>query len=140
MERSEDWAGGRRPVRILLIEDDQEVAMLYCLALGRRGYEVTMAADGEEGLELAVALIPDLVLLDIRLPKLTGIQVLQFLRARPTTRNIPVVVLSNHDADELQHRGLELGAVEWLVKVQTTPVELIRWVDEWSNRGSDSSG
>jgi DNA-binding response OmpR family regulator len=123
---------GNQALRILLIEDDRAVSDLYRKGLTDRGYDVIVARDGEEGLELALGLLPDLVLLDVRLPRLTGLQVLQFLRTRPQTHNTPVVVLSNYDADELQRRGFELGALEWLLKVRTTPADLIAWVDAWA--------
>jgi DNA-binding response OmpR family regulator len=134
MAEVEDGRVGGRPLRILLIEDDRDVAELYRLGLDQRGYQVILARDGEEGLELAMALAPDLLLLDVRLPKLTGFQVLQHLRSRPQTRHIPVVVLSNYDAEELQQQGLELGAMEWLVKVRTTPADLIRFVEHWAGQ------
>jgi CheY-like chemotaxis protein len=132
MAEADERTGGGRQARILLVEDDPDVAELYRFGLSQRGYEVTVARDGQEGLELAMALVPDLVLLDFRLPKLTGFQVLQHLRARPQTRHVPVVILSNYDAEELQQQGFELGAMEWLMKVKTSPSDLIRFVEHWS--------
>jgi CheY-like chemotaxis protein len=126
--------------RILLIEDDRDLADLYRIGLCQRGYYVSVAHDGEEGLELAVGLVPDLILLDIRLPRLSGLQLLQFLRSRPQTRSIPAVVVSNYDADELQRRGFDLGALEWLLKVNTTPADLIAWVDHWAEESAAVSG
>lgn len=136
MAVARDGVAGNRTLRILLIEDDRDVAELYRKGLGQRGYDVSIARDGEEGLDMATGMLPDLVLLDVRLPKRTGLQVLQVLRARPHTANIPVVVLSNYDADELQRRGFELGALEWLVKVRTTPADLIAWVDHWAEENA----
>jgi CheY-like chemotaxis protein len=74
---------------------------------------------------------PDIIFLDIRLPKMDGFAVLEGLRGSETTRHIPVVILSNYGERELVERGLKLGALEYLIKSQTTPANLSRGVEGW---------
>ena len=118
-------------VRVLFIEDDPTVAQMYKLKLELDGYQVTMAKDGEEGLQLASEVRPDIIFLDIRLPKMDGFAVLERLRGNEQTRHIPVVILSNYGERELVERGLKLGALEYLIKSQTTPANLSRGVEGW---------
>jgi CheY-like chemotaxis protein len=118
-------------VRVLFIEDDPTVAQMYKLKLELDGYQVTMAKDGEEGLQLANDVRPDIIFLDIRLPKMDGFAVLERLRGNEQTRHIPVVILSNYGERELVERGLKLGALEYLIKSQTTPANLSRGVEGW---------
>jgi len=116
--------------RVLLVEDDVSVAQMYRLKLELDGYTVDIAADGLAALEKARTL-PDIIFLDIRLPKLDGIGVLEKLRADPLTARIPVVILSNWNEKELVERGLQLGALDHLVKSQTTPTKLSRRLQDW---------
>jgi DNA-binding response OmpR family regulator len=118
-------------IRVLFVEDDPTVAQMYRLKLELDGYQVIMAKDGEEGLRLAGEVSPDIVFLDIRLPKVDGFAVLEGLRKREQTRNVPVVILSNYGERELVDRGLKLGALDYLIKSQTTPANLSRGVEHW---------
>jgi len=118
-------------IRVLFVEDDPTVAQMYRLKLELDGYQVIMAKDGEEGLRLANEVDPDIVFLDIRLPKVDGFAVLEGLRAYDRTKNVPVVILSNYGEQELVDRGLKLGALEYLIKSQTTPANLSRGVENW---------
>lgn len=118
-------------IRVLFVEDDPTVAQMYRLKLELDGYQVIMAKDGEEGLRLADEIEPDIIFLDIRLPKVDGFAVLEGLRSREETRNVPVVILSNYGEQELVERGLKLGALEYLIKSQTTPANLSRGVEGW---------
>jgi len=118
-------------IRVLFVEDDPTVAQMYRLKLELDGYQVIMAKDGEEGLRLAREVNPDIVFLDIRLPKVDGFSVLEGLRATDRTRHVPVVILSNYGEQDLVDRGLRLGALEYLIKSQTTPAHLSRGVENW---------
>jgi DNA-binding response OmpR family regulator len=118
-------------IHVLFIEDDPTVAQMYRLKLELDGYQVTMAKDGEEGMRLAGELKPDIIFLDIRLPKKDGFSVLEALRGADPTRDIPVVILSNYGERELIDRGLKLGAQDYLIKSQTTPAALSRGVEGW---------
>src|SRR5690242_13328536 len=106
-------------LRVLLIEDDDAWADMYRARLTADGYTVTVASDGQQGLELARGEVPDLIYLDLRLPTKDGFEVLEQLRAAPPTATIPVIILSNYGEPELRARGLALGALEFLVKSDT---------------------
>ena len=121
-------------VKVLLIEDDAAAAEMYRLRLVADGYTVVIGRDGEEGLRMASDEAPDFIYLDLRLPGLDGFEVLERLRAQPGTTHIPVIILTNYGEPELRERGLKLGALEFLVKAETTPAELSNRVDQ--SRGS----
>lgn len=121
----------REDLRVLFVEDDPTVAQLYKLKLELDGYRVDVASDGELALEMARRSLPDIIFLDIRLPKLDGIAVLEALRADPMTSAVPVVILSNHDEKELVDRGAKLGALDHLIKSQTTPAKLAGGLGGW---------
>ena len=118
-------------VKVLFIEDDPAVAEMYKLKLELDGYTVTVARDGEEGLQMATDSPPDIIFLDTRLPKMDGFAVLERLRSAERTAGVPVIILSNYGERELVDRGLKLGALEYLIKSQTTPANLSRGVEGW---------
>jgi DNA-binding response OmpR family regulator len=119
---------------VLLVEDDRGILEMYELKLTLDGYRVVTAADGDEGIALARAAKPDIIFLDVRLPKKDGFEVLTQLRADPTTADIPVIILSNYGDDELVDRGLRLGAKEYLLKMNVTPAHIAHGIDEWLGR------
>jgi DNA-binding response OmpR family regulator len=114
----------REGVQVLLVEDDATLATMHRVRLEMDGYGVVVATDGEAGLRLAGELLPDLVILDYRLPRLDGAGVLRALRADERTRDLVVVVLSAFDDPRLMAEGLSLGAADWLVKSRVTPAQL----------------
>ena len=118
-------------MRVLFVEDDSSVAQMYKLKLELDGYDVEVASDGEKALEMARRAAPDIIFLDIRLPKLDGFGVLEALRKDPKTANLPVVILSNHSEKQLVERGLRLGALDYLIKTQTTPARLSSGLETW---------
>jgi CheY-like chemotaxis protein len=118
-------------VRVLFVEDDPAVAHMYKLKLELDGYAVDLAGDGVQAVEMAMGNPPDIIFLDIRLPKMDGLGVLEALRKDERTREVPVVILSNYSERELVDRGLRLGALEYLVKSQTTPARVAGGVASW---------
>jgi CheY-like chemotaxis protein len=118
-------------VRVLFVEDDASVAQMYRLKLELDGYVVDVAADGLVALEKARTIQPDIIFLDIRLPKLDGLGVLEALREDDSTALIPVVILSNSNEKELVERGARLGALDHLIKSQTTPTKLSQRLTDW---------
>ena len=118
-------------VRVLFVEDDASVAQMYRLKLELDGYTVDVAGDGLAALEKARTTAPDIIFLDIRLPKLDGLGVLEALRGDPSTAQIPVVILSNWNERELVERGVSLGALDHLIKSQTTPARLSQRLKDW---------
>ena len=118
-------------VRVLFVEDDASVAQMYRLKLELDGYTVDVAGDGLSALERARSEHPDIIFLDIGLPKLDGLSVLEQLRADLATAGIPVVILSNWNEKELVERGISLGALDHLIKSQTTPARLSQRLAGW---------
>jgi CheY-like chemotaxis protein len=118
-------------IDVLLVEDDPAVLEMYRMKLSLDGYRVNVAVDGEEGLVRARELLPDIIFLDIRLPKKDGFEVLQALRQDPETAAIPVIMLTNYGEKDLVERGLKLGAHEFLIKAHTTPSSLSEGIGEW---------
>ena len=116
-------------VKVLLIEDDVAAAEMYRLRLVADGYSVVIGRDGQEGLRMAADETPDFIYLDLRLPGLDGFEVLERLRAGAETRHIPVIILTNYGEPEWQERGMKLGALEFLVKADTTPAQLSESVE-----------
>jgi DNA-binding response OmpR family regulator len=118
-------AGGeRRKARVLLIEDDLAIALMYQLQLATDGYDVELATDGVSGLRQVQEDPPDLVLLDIRLPRLAGLDVLRAIALDPRAAGLPVLILSNYGEPAVVREGLQLGARDYLIKSQTTPLQL----------------
>ncbi|GAV32076.1 response regulators consisting of a CheY-like receiver domain and a winged-helix DNA-binding domain [Coriobacteriaceae bacterium EMTCatB1] len=102
--------------RILIADDNMQIRMLVKAALRQLDCEIVEAVDGEEALERAVAEPPDLLLLDVTMPKLDGFEVLEFLRKRPSTADIKVVMLTTAAQKTDLQRGVELGCDEYVVK------------------------
>ncbi len=102
-----------RPVRVLVVEDDDAISQVLQRSLRMEGYDVKLAADGFAALDEAHAFLPDLVILDLGLPKLDGIEVAKTLRQ---TDDVPILVLTARDAVESRVEGLDAGADDYLVK------------------------
>jgi DNA-binding response OmpR family regulator len=117
--------------KILLVDDDALLVRMYQKKLENDGYEVATADDGDVALTLVGEFKPDLILLDIMMPKVNGLQVLTKLKENKETSNIPVILLTNvGSSDEDVNRGLELGAVAYLVKAGNRPVVVVEKVKE----------
>lgn len=110
--------------RILLIEDDKFLRRACEVGLKKRGFTVLTAVDGEEGLRRARSELPDLILLDMIMPRLSGMQALQELKKDEQTRGIPVVVLSNSSVEADRQKAQELGAIGYLIKASLSLREL----------------
>jgi len=119
------------PLNILLVEDEVILAEMYRIRLEREGYRVRVAADGPSGPQQAIDAVPDLLLLDLRLPGFDGFQLLHELRQRETTENVPTIVLSNYDSEDVLARGRQLRVLAHLVKSQMPPGRLCEWIQEW---------
>jgi len=119
-------------VRVLLVEDDSALAQMYRVKLEKDGYTVRVVGDGEQALSVLDQDLPDLIFLDIRLPRMDGLTFLERLRASQRTKNVPVVIVSNYSEQELVSRGLQLGALDYLIKSQTTPGRLSQGVRFWT--------
>lgn len=102
--------------RILVAEDERDIRELIGFTLRHHGHEVLTASNGEDALAIALRELPDLVLLDIRMPRLTGYDVCRRLRAEPTTQLIPVAFLSAKGQDSEVQAGMDAGATDYILK------------------------
>lgn len=130
-EVTKSSVGERGATRVLLVEDDRSVAQMYRLKLELDGYLVDVATDGDMAVEMAKRDLPDIIFLDIRLPKLDGFGVLEALRANPKTKKTRVVILSNYSRREMADRVAKLGVLDHLVKTDTTPAKLTAGLERW---------
>ncbi|HEV2381879.1 MAG TPA: response regulator [Terriglobia bacterium] len=116
--------------RILLAEDDRFLRKAAGAMLRRQGFTVLTAEDGEEALRVARAETPDLILLDLIMPKMQGFEVLKALKSDPQTSPIPVVILSNLGQESDSKAAREMGALDYWVKANLALEELVRRVEE----------
>jgi CheY-like chemotaxis protein len=116
--------------RVLLAEDSRFLRKAAGAMLRRQGFTVLTAEDGEETLRLARAEIPDLILLDLIMPKMQGFEVLKALKSDPQTSPIPVVILSNLGQESDSKTAREMGALDYWVKANLELEELVRRIEE----------
>lgn len=119
---------------IVIIEDDQTAASYYATLFRGNGYHVEVANDGVSGVDLCTRVQPQVILLDVMMPRQNGILVLQTLRASDETKSTPVVVMSNFSEPTLIKRALQLGALEYVIKTQVEGPALLNAVPRWMNR------
>ena len=117
----------------MFVDDDNFLRKVYQSELGERGYEVILAANGQEGLDKAKENDPDLIILDMIMPEKNGFEVLTELRSDPTTANIPVIILSNLGQEDDIKKGLDLGAVDYLVKDNITLAIIVDKISQYLN-------
>ena len=100
----------------ILIVDDEKMNILALAHYLKEQYEIIVATDGETGLEAAEKHLPDLILLDIIMPEMNGYDVIQKLKCSEVTRNIPVIFITGLNSQENEEKGLELGAIDFIIK------------------------
>jgi DNA-binding response OmpR family regulator len=115
---------------VLVVEDDVFLAQLLTNRLERAGLNVVRAGDGEEALRVLKSTKPDLILLDIILPKKSGFEVMEEIQKDPMLKSAPIVIISNLGQDEDVARGKQLGAIEYYVKAQTSIDDLVGKIQE----------
>lgn len=116
--------------KILLVEDEPIARTVYQNRLAREGFEISFAEDGEQALALLSKTPPDLVTLDLMLPKVNGAEVLKHIRSNDQLKNLPVLVISNAYMTELSQKAMESGATRCLSKTECTPAKLVENVRE----------
>ncbi len=116
--------------RVIYIEDEQEMIDLVRLILGRKGFEVTGAGGGREGLNLVKRMLPDLVLLDLMMPDMDGWDVYQQMKAEEATRQIPVIVITAKAQSIDKVLGLHIAKVDDYISKPFSPQELVDSVDK----------
>ena len=117
--------GDKDKLVILLIEDDPFLLSMYATKFELENFKVISADDGEKGLKFALSSSPDVILLDILMPKMNGFEVLEKLKANEKTNKIPVILLTNLNQKDEIERGLSLGADDYLIKAHFMPSEVV---------------
>lgn len=115
--------------KILVAEDDTYLANAYRVKLGKAGFEVKNVFDGQEAINILQTFIPDLIILDIVIPKKDGFTILQELKANEKWKNIPIILISNLGQKEDREKGMQLGATEFFVKTDFSLNDLIQKIN-----------
>jgi DNA-binding response OmpR family regulator len=112
--------------KILLVEDDVNLRDIYAARFAAEGYQVITASDGEEALASAVKERPDLIILDVMMPKISGFDVLDILRSTPETKATKIIMMTALSQDTDRERGEALGATQYLIKSQVTLEDVVQ--------------
>lgn len=116
------------PTQILIVEDEPMLADMYATKFSMEGFAVEKGSDGVEALAKARAVKPDIILLDIIMPKLDGFSVLKELKADANLKSVPVILLTNLGQDDDVRKGKKLGADDYFVKANHSPQEIVEKV------------
>ena len=119
---------------ILIVDDDKTLLELYERMFGAHGVEAVIAKDGQEGIEMVRSHRPDFVILDIRMPKVDGIRVLEMIRKEEGLKDTPVLILTNYGEEEYREATKKLGIVDFVVKTDIDPTALVRRVVDLISR------
>lgn len=122
--------GANAPL-ILIVEDDPSLAKMYAIKFKNEGFRVSVAGDGAAGLQLAAQEHPSLILLDMMLPKYSGIEFLEQLQQHLKSINMPILALSNLTEKQEADRALKLGVREYLAKAMNTPEQVVEKVKKY---------
>lgn len=126
--------------KILVVDDEPSIVRLMEFILARQGHEMLVAVNGEEALQAVKTHCPDLVLLDIMMPRIDGYEVARTLRADPATAQLPIIMLSAKAQEEDIQKGIDVGVNEYITK-PFSPEQLVHVVTEYLNRlnGTESA-
>ena len=111
--------------KVLIAEDDKFISEVYVTKLVSEGYEVFLAENGDKALKIAKSEVPDLILLDIFMPNMNGVEVLKKMRTDPDLKNVDVIVLTNANEKDFVKQALDEGALDYLIKSHYTPDEVV---------------
>ena len=117
-------------IKVVIIEDDSSISQMYKFKLELQGFNVKLAVNGQDGLELIEASMPDLILLDLKMPVMNGDEMLEKLRATEWGSNIKVIVLTNISKDEAPPRLRLLNVDRYIVKAHHTPKQVVEIIEE----------
>jgi len=120
--------------KILLIEDDKDQILMYQTKFELEGYTFTAAESGAKGLEMAAREKPDIILIDILMDKMDGIEVLENLKKNQKTKDIPAVIVTNLDKQEMAKKAMELGALDFIVKSKIPLREMMSRIERYLKR------
>ncbi len=116
--------------KIMLVEDDKSLREIYGIRLMAEGYEIKSAGDGEEALAMAIKEKPDLIISDVMMPKISGFDMLDILRATPETKDLKIIMMTALSSEDQRARGESLGANRYLVKSQVGIEDVVRTVHD----------
>lgn len=120
-------------IKVLIVEDDNFLLSMYSTKLKKDNFQVVMAEDGEKGVKQATQEKPDIILLDIVLPKKDGFEVLKELKSQEETKDIPVLLLTNLSQQEDTKKAFSLGAEDYLIKAHFMPSEVVKKVKKYTS-------
>ncbi len=118
-------ADAQKKNKILLVEDDESLASVYIERFEAEGFDVRHVANGEEALTNAIEYKPDLILLDVMMPKISGFDVLDILRNTPETANVRIIMLTALSQEKDKERAKEMGVDDYLVKSQVVIADVV---------------
>jgi CheY-like chemotaxis protein len=113
---------------IAIIEDDQAIAQMYRMKFESEGFSIEVAADGKSGLKMVSNHMPDLILLDVRMPEMNGAEALKHIRKLPGGQDVPVIVLTNLGQQEAPKDLAALGIESYIIKADLTPSQVVEQV------------
>jgi len=117
--------------KILFVEDDPLIIKIYTTRLSADGHTVFAAENGEEGIKMAEQVQPDLIILDIMMPRMDGFEVLKRIRENTTLKNKPVIMYSNLNNEEEITRAKKMGVNEFLIKANLSPTQMVAKIKEY---------
>jgi CheY-like chemotaxis protein len=126
--------------KVLLVEDDPIIYRMYQKAFKMEGYTTELAKNGVEGLDILKTFKPDVILLDIMMPKMNGVEMLSILRSESATKDIPVVVLTNVADAGVTHEVFTKGANMIIEKSETEPDQVLDWINSVLTKAKKSDG
>lgn len=126
--------------KLLLVEDDISLRDVYNARLQAEGYDISLASNGEEALAMAVKVRPDLIVLDVMMPRISGFDVLDIVRTTPEIAHTKVIMMTALGSSEDKERGEKLGVDQYLVKSQVTLEDVVTTIKKVLEGGSSSAG
>lgn len=114
-----------RKKKIVILEDDEHISRVYGMKFSKEGYDTVFVSSGEQGVEKIESEMPDLVIMDLMMPKKDGFGVLEDIKKNPSLSKIPVLVISNLGQESDRARALELGASDYMIKVDYSMQEVV---------------
>ena len=127
-------------MKVLLIDDEQSILDIFGEILKGANYAVITATNGKDTLDKAISEKPDVIICDQILPDMNGNQILMTLKQNETTKNIPISILSNYSQDTLMQEAIKLGAVDYILKYQIEPSDLVQKVQQMLQGGNSGAG
>lgn len=116
--------------KIAIIEDDQVINQMYRMKFEAAGFDVSTASDGEAGVKMAEKFKPDIILLDVQMPRMNGVEALQLIRQSAWGVHVPVIILTNLGAEEAPQALKQLGISSYIVKAELTPSQVVTRVKD----------